>query len=186
MPILIQAQNHPILDRVKWYGSDGSAQNEAVIRNIEAAKFAVKTNFLNPLAGGRTEGTENNENVELLDDKIRERIGEFRSSYDDYAYDAFWVAALSEATVLKDQGKNSSATAEKVDIDSLKKTFVDIADSYSGITGKTILNEYGDKKFGYYDFWALEDKEDNNSFDFHWVRVGKAQFASGKQANKSE
>lgn len=186
VPILIQAQNHPILDRVKWYGSDGSAQNEAVIRNIEAAKFAVKTNFLNPLAGGRTEGTENNENVELLDDKIRERIGEFRSSYDDYAYDAFWVAALSEATVLKDQGKNSSATAEKVDIDSLKKTFVDIADSYSGITGKTILNEYGDKKFGYYDFWALEDKEDNNSFDFHWVRVGKAQFASGKQANTSE
>jgi hypothetical protein len=186
VPILIQAQNHPILDRVKWYGSDGSAQNEAVIRNIEAAKFAVKTNFLNPLAGGRTEGTENNENVELLDDKIRERIGEFRSSYDDYAYDAFWVAALSEATVLKDQGKNSSATAEKVNIDPLKKTFVDIADSYSGITGKTILNEYGDKKFGYYDFWALEDKGDNSSFDFHWVRVGKAQFASGEQANTSE
>jgi hypothetical protein len=51
----------------------------------------------------------------------------------------------------------------------LKKTFVDIADSYSysGITGKTILNEFGDKKFGYYDFWAIEDKEDNNSLDFH-------------------
>ena len=78
MPILIQAQNHPILDRVKWYGDDGSAQNEAVIpRNLELPKFAVKTNFLNPLAGGRTEGTENNENVEFLDDKIREKIGEF-------------------------------------------------------------------------------------------------------------
>ena len=93
----------------------------------------------------------------------------------------FWVAALSEATVLKNQGKNSSATAEKVDIDSLEKTFVDIADSYSGITGKTILNEYDDKKFGYYDFWALEDKGDNNSFDFHWVRVEKL---SSLQANR--
>ncbi|HEY9387695.1 MAG TPA: penicillin-binding protein activator, partial [Nitrososphaeraceae archaeon] len=194
VPILIQAQNHPMLDRVKWYGSDGSAQNEAVIRNIEAAKFAVKTNFLNPLAGGGggripyyvgilggAEETEKNENAELLDDKIRERIGEFHSSYDDYAYDAFWVAALSEATALKDQGKNSTVTAETNYIDFLKKTFVDIADSHSGITGKTILNEYGDKKFGYYDFWALEGKDDDdNNLDFHWVRVGKAQFTSGK------
>jgi hypothetical protein len=49
----------------------------------------------------------------------------------------------------------------------LKKTFVDIADSYSGITGKTILNEFGDKKFGYYDFLAIMDKEDNKNLDFH-------------------
>jgi hypothetical protein len=42
VPILIQAQNHPMPGRVKWYGSDGSAQNEAVIRNIEAAKFCSK------------------------------------------------------------------------------------------------------------------------------------------------
>jgi len=186
VPILIQAQNHPMLDRVKWYGSDGSAQNEAVIRNIEAAKFAVKTNFLNPLAEGGAEETEKNETVELLDDNIRKRVGEFHSSYDDYAYDAFWVAALSEATALKDQEKNSSSTAETDSIDFLKKTFVDIADSYSGITGKTILNEFGDKKFGYYDFWGIEDKEDNNSLDLHWVRVGKAQFTSGKQVNMSE
>jgi ABC-type branched-subunit amino acid transport system substrate-binding protein len=194
VPILIQAQNHPMLDRVKWYGSDGTAHNEAVIRNIEAAKFAVKTNFLNPLAGGGgripyyvgilggAEETEKNENVELLDDKIRKRIGEFHSSYDDYAYDAFWVAALSEAAALKDQGKNSTVTAETNYIDFLKKTFVDIAGSHSGITGKTILNEYGDKKLGYYDFWALGDKDDddNNNLDFHWVRVGKAQFTSSK------
>jgi predicted transcriptional regulator len=133
--------------------------------------------ILNPLAeGGGVEETEKNETVELLDDNIRKRIGEFHSSYDDYAYDAFWVAALSEATALKHQVKNSSSTAETDYIDFLKKTFIDIADSYSGITGKTILIEYGDKKFGYYDFWAIEDKEDNNGLDFHWVRVGKAQF----------
>jgi branched-chain amino acid transport system substrate-binding protein len=140
VPILIQAQNHPMLDRVKWYGSDGSAQNEAVIRNIEAAKFAVKTKFLNHLAaGGGVEETEKNETVELLDDNIRKRVGEFHSSYDDYAYDAFWVAALSEATAPRHQVKNSSSTAETDYIDFLKKTFIDIADSYSGITGKQFL-----------------------------------------------
>ena len=29
--------------------------------------------------------------------------------------------------------------------------------------------------------WAIEDMEDNNSLDFHWVRVGKAQFTSGNR-----
>jgi hypothetical protein len=38
----------------------------------------------------------------------------------------------------------------------LKRTFVEIANSYSGITGKIILNNYADKKFGYYDFWGFK------------------------------
>ena len=115
VPILIQAQNHPMLDGVKWYGSDGSALNEAVERNTEAAKFAVRTNFLNPLVGvgGEEEETEKNESAGPLDAIFRKRIGEFHSSYDEYAYDAFWVAALTEATALKDHGKNSTTTAQR-------------------------------------------------------------------------
>ena len=35
-------------------------------------------------------------------------------------------------------------------------TFVEIANSYSGITGKKIINNYDDKKFGYYDFWGFK------------------------------
>jgi hypothetical protein len=62
----------------------------------------------------------------------------------------------------------------------LKKTFVEIANSYSGITGKKVLNEYGDKKFGYHDFWTLKCKGGNNNrLDFHWARAGKAQLAAG-------
>gem|GEM_PF-5358435 len=36
----------------------------------------------------------------------------------------------------------------------MKRTFVEIANSYSGITGKKIPNNYGDKKFGYYHFFG--------------------------------
>jgi hypothetical protein len=113
-PILIQAQNHPVLDRINWYGSDGSAQNEADVRNVEAAKFAIKTNFLNPLAG---ESNERNDHINPLEDKIRKRIREFRSPYDEFAHDAFWVAALSEVTILKDLGRDSTLTAESNSID---------------------------------------------------------------------
>ena len=31
VPILIQAQNHPILDRVKWYGSDSSGRMKPLL-----------------------------------------------------------------------------------------------------------------------------------------------------------
>jgi hypothetical protein len=32
-PIFIQAYSHPVLSKVKWYGSDGSALNDALVRN---------------------------------------------------------------------------------------------------------------------------------------------------------
>ena len=37
VPIFIQAQNHPVLSKVKWYGSDGSTLNNKLIRNTEGA-----------------------------------------------------------------------------------------------------------------------------------------------------
>ena len=36
-PIFIQAQGHDILSEVKWFGSDGSALNNKVVRNTDAA-----------------------------------------------------------------------------------------------------------------------------------------------------
>jgi hypothetical protein len=87
-------------------------------------------------------------------------------------YDALWVSALSEATL--EQWKNlSQATNSNMNcnLDSLKKSFVQTADSLSGIAGKTILNKYGDRKFGHYGFWALKD-EDANNLNFHWLHVG--------------
>lgn len=42
VPIFIQAQNFPILSTVKWYGSDGSALNDKLARNADAANFAKK------------------------------------------------------------------------------------------------------------------------------------------------
>jgi len=46
VPILIQAQDHPEFSRVKWYGSDGTALNNGLIKNFDAAIFAKKQLFL--------------------------------------------------------------------------------------------------------------------------------------------
>jgi hypothetical protein len=49
---------------------------------------------------------------------------------------------------------------------------VKIADSYKGITGNTSLNEFGDRKYGDYDFWAVRDSQNTHN-SFIWKRVGK-------------
>ncbi|MBV9178694.1 MAG: penicillin-binding protein activator [Nitrososphaeraceae archaeon] len=160
VPIFIQAQNHPALSLVKWYGSDGSVLNNKLVKNDEAAKFAVKTDFLSPIYGVEND---NNENFKHITSQIQENIGRAPRSYASVAYDALWVAALAE--------NDTKATNN---INYLKNTLIHIANSYNGITGNTKLNQNGDRKYGDYDFWAVVRNTDNSTHDtFTWKRVSK-------------
>jgi branched-chain amino acid transport system substrate-binding protein len=165
VPIFIEADNQPGLSMVKWYGSDGSALNDKLVRNIEAAMFASKTDFVNPIYG--VDNTNSNK-FRLVDNQIQKAIGRVPRSYAEVAYDAFWVAALTE---------NVSAGTD--DINSLKKTFLQISNSYAGITGNTSLNEAGDRKHGDYDFWAIRPNNGNSNINeqsaFSWGQVGRFQ-----------
>jgi branched-chain amino acid transport system substrate-binding protein len=167
-PIFIQAQSHPLLETVKWYGSDGSALNNKLIRNVEAAKFAVKTNFLNPIYGVEDD---NDGSFKRVESQIHDKIERIPRSYASVAYDIFWVAALTE-----------NDTKVTHDFNYLKRTFVRIADSYKGITGNTTLDKVGDRKYGDYDFWAIRvndggrsgsDIGSDDDHGFTWKRVGK-------------
>jgi branched-chain amino acid transport system substrate-binding protein len=159
VPIFIEAQNQPVLSMVKWYGSGTSALNNRLVRNIEAAMFAAKTDFINPIFG-----VDNNSyKFKLVDNQIQEMIGRVPRSYAEVAYDAFWVAALTE-----------NATAGTKDINSLRKTLLQITNSYTGITGNTSLDEAGYRKYGDYDFWAVKanDGTNNDHSVFQWKKVG--------------
>jgi branched-chain amino acid transport system substrate-binding protein len=142
----------------KWYGSDGSALNNKIIRNPGAAAFAVKTNFTTPIYGVEND---NDEKFKRIESQIHEQIERTPRSYASVAYDILWVAALAE--------DNTKATH---DTNYLKSTLVKIADSYNGITGNTSLNQVGDRKYGDYDFWAVRNSESTLD-SFIWKRVGK-------------
>jgi ABC-type branched-subunit amino acid transport system substrate-binding protein len=159
VPIMIQANRHPELQSVRWYGSDGSAQNEGLIKNVEAAEFAVKTNFLNPIYR-----VEANDSFKKLEQRIVEEIGRAPRSYAEVAYDEFWVAALT---------LNNYTGTQQDDIGSLRQTFINTANFYIGVTGRTELNDAGDRKNGSYDFWAIRplSKDVNNKGSFEWIRV---------------
>ena len=96
-----------------------------------------------------------------MEAQIHEQIERTPRSYASVAYDALWVAALAE--------NNTKATH---DINYLKNTIVKIADSYKGITGNTTLNQFGDRKYGDYDFWAVRNSGSTHD-SFIWKRIGK-------------
>jgi ABC-type branched-subunit amino acid transport system substrate-binding protein len=159
VPIMIQANTHQELQSVRWYGSDGSAQNEGLIKNIEAAEFAVKTNFLNPIYR-----VEPSDSFKKLEARIVEEIGRVPRSYAEVAYDEFWVAALTLS--------NYNGT-EQDDITSLREAFINTANLYTGVTGRTELNDAGDRKYAPYDFWAVQPAHNNgtNTGSFEWTNV---------------
>jgi branched-chain amino acid transport system substrate-binding protein len=162
-PIFIQTQSHPILSTVKWYGSDGSAMNNKLLRNVEAARFAVKTGFPNPIYGVEND---TNDRFKQIEYEIHEKIERTPRSYASVAYDIVWVSALTE-----------NYTKATNDTNYLKDTFVKIANSYKGITGNTSLNQAGDRMYGDFDFWAIKgsnnNDDDNNSDTFTWKRISK-------------
>jgi branched-chain amino acid transport system substrate-binding protein len=163
VPILIQANRHQELQSVRWYGSDGSAQHTGLLKNVDAAEFAVKTNFLNPIY--RVDATDN---FKKLEARIVEKIERIPRSYAEVTYDEFWVAALT----LKDVG-----ALQQDDIGSLKEAFINTANSYVGVTGRTELNDAGDRKSGSYDFWAVRPvyKDVKNKASFEWTNVAAYQ-----------
>ena len=147
-PIFIQAYNHPVLSKVKWYGSDGTALNEKLIRNRESALFAVNTSFSSPIYSLQNG---NYEKLSELLEEIRSHVHVTPSPYSAVAYDAFWVAALAENVTMHNDGNDTS----KQMVESLKAAIMDSANSYFGVTGNTTLNRVGDRAEGKYDYWKV-------------------------------
>ena len=137
-PLFIQAYNHAILSKVRWFGSDGTALNEKLIRNQESALFAVNTSFSSPIFSLQYG---NQEKLDELLEEIRARVHATPSPYSAVAYDAFWVAALAENVTMLNEGNHTSREM----VDGLKEAIIDSANSYFGVTGNTSLNAVGDR-----------------------------------------
>ncbi len=149
--IFTQARDYPVLSSVKWYGSDSTALSRSLIDNNQAARFAITTNFINPMYGNK---------AGPVADKVREKLKRSPEVYALAAYDALWVAV-----------KTRLATRTN-DIESLKKAFREEAGRYDGATGWTVLNDAGDRISGDYFFWALKDDKGSPT----WNSLARYQF----------
>jgi len=156
--IFNQAQNYPILSSLNWYGSDSTALSNALIKNSQAAQFAIKTNFINPMYGAESGPVRDN---------IKEKITRDPEVYSLAAYDALWVAV-----------KACLATQTK-DIEALRNALWQEAESYHGTTGWTVLNDAGDRMSGDYIFWVLRDE----SGVFAWDTQARYEFRPDSVGN---
>ena len=148
VPILIQAQSYDNLSTVKWYGSDGTARNEHLLKHYKAREFANSTDFINPLMTL----DEKNVKFELLEKNTKLEL----NIYNANAYDALWIAALTENI-------SGNSTFGK-----LKENFNKIIESFQGASGAIKLDKNGDR-FGNYDFWMV--KENPITKDYEWEDV---------------
>jgi ABC-type branched-subunit amino acid transport system substrate-binding protein len=158
-PILIQSPLYEILEKVRWYGSDSIAQNHHVIKNIDSATFATKTNFSNPLYSLSSETEKSHALEEELERKLHE-VGSI--TYPAIAYDSYWIAALSldkNSTINTDEGNFTKPFKELV---------VETVESFEGMSGHIKLNKAGDRVGGIYDFWTIG--KDNDSQNYEWEK----------------
>ena len=158
-PILIQSPLYEILEKVRWYGSDSIAQNHHIIKNIDSATFATKTNFSNPLYSLSSETEKSHALEEELERKLHE-VGSI--TYPAIAYDSYWIAALSldkNSTINTDEGSFTKPFKELV---------VETVESFEGMSGHIKLNKAGDRVGGTYDFWTIG--KDNDSQNYEWKK----------------
>jgi ABC-type branched-subunit amino acid transport system substrate-binding protein len=158
-PILIQSPLYEILEKVRWYGSDSIAQNHHIIKNIDSATFATKTNFSNPLYSLSSETEKSHALEEELERKLHE-VGSI--TYPAIAYDSYWIAALSlykNSTIDTDEGNFTKP---------FKELLVETMESFEGMSGHIKLNKAGDRVGGTYDFWAIG--KDNDSQNYEWKK----------------
>lgn len=151
--IFRQVKDDPLLSTVRWYGSDGVAENPALIADGTAAHFAVKTGYPNPTLGLDDQALQQ---WKPLTERIRAKVGRTPDAYTLAAYDALWVAALA-----------ASKSAGPDTIADLRQAIMHTAEGYTGPSGPTTLNEAGDRRFGIFDFWAVCPRERG----FQWKRV---------------
>lgn len=149
--ILSLAADDNIFATVKWYCGDGITQNPIIFDDPKVAAFANTVGLVSPTMG--------------IDEELV--AGDFPVGTNSYAValaDATWNAVIASSRVYKET--HSVFLNE----------FVEVSKSYFGYTGKTELDENGDRKFGVFDFyqvnngsWEIYASYDNweNTWFFH-------------------
>jgi branched-chain amino acid transport system substrate-binding protein len=182
-PIFIQANSHPVLSKVKWYGSDKSALNQALVRQYESASFAANTSFCNPISsfGNNNNNNNNNKNNNSNKDngntynnflgKIRKEIHTEPSPYSADAYDILRVAAIAENMTRHSNMNNLNNITDFQGIHDFRNAFIRAAKSYVGVTGNTTLDNMGDRANGEYNFWKVKASKTGDTESFVWIKT---------------
>ncbi|KGK98636.1 ABC transporter substrate-binding protein [Methanococcoides methylutens] len=151
--IFALAQNYPALSDVNWYGTDGIALNKGLIDDNDAASFAATINVKAPIYGY----IRANDRYQEIAPRIEEQLGRLPESYALTTYDALWIATFVDLDSIPN------------DDESVKRAMKTLTDSHFGMSGWTILDENGDRKYWNYDIWTVTEEDGS----YQWELCGK-------------
>ncbi|SDF44740.1 amino acid/amide ABC transporter substrate-binding protein, HAAT family [Methanolobus vulcani] len=151
--IFALAQNYPALSDVDWYATDGIALNNELITDEDAAAFAATTNIKAAMYGY----VRANDLYQVVGPEIEEELGRMPDSYALAAYDALWLATFVDLDSIPEND------------DSVKLAMKSLTNTYYGVSGWTILDENGDRKYWDYDVWTVNETDGT----YQWELYGK-------------
>jgi len=154
--ILAEASRVPVLGDVAWFGSDGTARSGAIKNNEKAAAFAAKTSLVSPVHTYDAGRMMLNAPLAAVCARVTYHIGRDPEPYAFAAWDALWVAAAA----MQSAGPDAA-------LEVLRQELIDTADQFQGMLGAGSLNEAGDRIFGKYGFYRMEETEQG---EYKWVR----------------
>ncbi|MFH0880696.1 MAG: ABC transporter substrate-binding protein, partial [Lentisphaerota bacterium] len=137
--VLKEGASWPALYSVRWYGTDGMAQNQSLATNLMASAMASYVGYTCPSFGRFTNA---------LYGAVEAQIGAELSipvtpRYPMSSYDALWLAALA----LQQTGGTQTMAQ-------LISAIHSVASNYSGCTGPIVFNSADDRATGTYDMWS--------------------------------
>jgi branched-chain amino acid transport system substrate-binding protein len=147
--------NAGLTENIRFYGASAFAQSTALIDNEIAAEFAIASDLQCPVFGFDEAASNIYEPIQV---RIINEIGTKASIYALAAYDILWTTIISSLTLKK-----------QPEFEVFKAHFIETAGDYYGATGRTELDENGDRKHVIYDFWTIKNENEL----FNWQLVAK-------------
>jgi branched-chain amino acid transport system substrate-binding protein len=151
---LATASEYPVLKQIRWFGSDGTAVSDTLLKEPSAARFAEEVKWINPLYFAA-----NPERKARVDAEVLKVLG--RSPPDAYsyaAYSAVWAYALA------------LMATQKYDAEAVRAVIPTIAQEFLGLK----LDEAGDLPYSDYILWVVKTVDGKP----RWVEAGRYVFAS--------
>ncbi len=149
--VMEHAAAHATLGAVRWYGTDGMAQNSSLLTNTIAVAFAAQTRYVCSAFGRFTNAlysvVESNLSAQLESAVV--------PRYPMSSYDAPWLVSLA----LQQTGGTQTMSQ-------LIAAIRSVASNYTGCTGPIIFNSADDRSTGTYDMYGVVTDGSNQ-----WVTI---------------
>ncbi len=162
--VLGAAASNAALGEVRWYGTDGMAQNNSLLTNETAAVFAAQTRYVCSTFGRFT-----NQLYSAVESNIIAETGNaVVPRYPMSSYDALCLVAGA----LQQSGSTQTMAT-------LVAAIKSVASNYTGCTGPIVFNSANDRTSGAYDYYEV----DRETGSYRWVDMaGKVPVSPGNVA----